>query len=64
MNSRAVGAEAGAEGIPILLVEQNAHAALSVADVGYVLETGRIAFGGPAGELLSDERIQAAYPGL
>ena len=53
-----------AEGIPILLVEQNAHAALSVADVGYVLETGRIALGGPAGELLRDERIKAAYLGF
>ncbi|MDM0018271.1 ABC transporter ATP-binding protein [Variovorax saccharolyticus] len=60
----AVIARLKAEGIPILLVEQNAHAALSVADVGYVLETGRIAFGGPAGELLRDERIKAAYLGL
>ena len=53
-----------AQGIPILLVEQNAHAALSVADVGYVLETGRIALGGPAGELLRDERVKSAYLGL
>ena len=53
-----------AQGIPILLVEQNAHAALSVADVGYVLETGSIALGGPAGELLRDPRVQAAYLGL
>jgi branched-chain amino acid transport system ATP-binding protein len=60
----AVIARLKAEGIPILLVEQNAHAALSVADVGYVLETGRIALGGPAGELLRDERIKAAYLGL
>ncbi|MEZ2295255.1 ABC transporter ATP-binding protein [Variovorax sp. RCC_210] len=53
-----------ARGIPILLVEQNAHAALSVADVGYVLETGAIALGGPAAQLLRDERVKAAYLGL
>jgi branched-chain amino acid transport system ATP-binding protein len=53
-----------ARGIPILLVEQNAHAALSVADVGYVLETGTIALGGPAAQLLRDERVKAAYLGL
>ncbi len=51
-------------GIPILLVEQNAHAALSVADRGYVLETGSIALGGPAAQLLGDERVKAAYLGL
>jgi branched-chain amino acid transport system ATP-binding protein len=51
-------------GIPILLVEQNAHAALSVADRGYVLETGAIALGGPAAQLLGDERVKAAYLGL
>jgi len=60
----AVIARLKAEGIPILLVEQNAHAALSVADVGYVLETGRITLGGPADELLRDERIKAAYLGF
>ncbi|KQW64937.1 ABC transporter ATP-binding protein [Variovorax sp. Root411] len=53
-----------ARGIPILLVEQNAHAALSVADRGYVLETGTIALGGPAAQLLGDERVKAAYLGL
>ncbi|WPG41228.1 ABC transporter ATP-binding protein [Variovorax sp. EBFNA2] len=53
-----------ARGIPILLVEQNAHAALSVADIGYVLETGAIALGGPAAQLLRDERVKAAYLGL
>ena len=51
-------------GIPILLVEQNAHAALSVADRGYVLEIGAIALGGPAAQLLGDERVKAAYLGL
>jgi len=53
-----------ARGTPILLVEQNAHAALSVADIGYVLETGAIALGGPAAQLLRDERVKAAYLGL
>lgn len=52
------------KGMPILLVEQNAHAALSVADFGYVLETGRISLSGPASELLQDERVKAAYLGL
>jgi branched-chain amino acid transport system ATP-binding protein len=53
-----------ARGIPILLVEQNAYAALSIADTGYVLETGRIALSGPAADLLRDERIKAAYLGF
>jgi branched-chain amino acid transport system ATP-binding protein len=52
------------QGIPILLVEQNALAALSIADYGYVLETGRIALSGPAPTLLQDERVKAAYLGL
>lgn len=51
-------------GIPILLVEQNAHAALSIADYGYVMETGSVAMQGSAKELLSDERIKSAYLGL
>ena len=45
-------------------MEQNAHAALSVADRGYVLETGAVALGGPAAQLLGDERVKAAYLGL
>lgn len=53
-----------AQGIPILLVEQNAHAALSIADYGYVMETGSVAMQGSAKELLSDERIKSAYLGL
>jgi branched-chain amino acid transport system ATP-binding protein len=52
-----------AEGVTILLVEQNAHLALSVAQWGYVLETGRIQVRAPAAELLSDDRIRAAYLG-
>lgn len=53
-----------AQGIPILLVEQNAHAALSIADYGYVLETGTVALHGPAKTLLLDERVKSAYLGL
>lgn len=50
-------------GTTILLVEQNAQLALSVADRAYVLETGRIAMSGDAKALLVDERIQSAYLG-
>jgi branched-chain amino acid transport system ATP-binding protein len=51
-------------GVAILLVEQNARAALQVADYGYVLETGRITLEGPAEELMHDERVAATYLGL
>ncbi len=51
------------EGITILLVEQNARMALSIADRAYVLETGRIVHEGAAAEMLEDERIKAAYLG-
>ncbi|MFH1143062.1 MAG: ABC transporter ATP-binding protein [Candidatus Eisenbacteria bacterium] len=50
-------------GTAILLVEQNAHMALSVARRAYVLETGRITLSGPAAELGRDERVRAAYLG-
>ena len=50
-------------GVTILLVEQNAHMALSVADRGYVLETGRITLSGPGRELLNDEGVKKAYLG-
>jgi branched-chain amino acid transport system ATP-binding protein len=52
-----------AEGTAILLVEQNARAALKVADYGYVIEGGRIVLQGPAGDLSADERVQSAYLG-
>lgn len=52
------------QGIPILLVEQNARAALAIADRGYVLETGRITVSGPADELSNDERVRSAYLGM
>jgi branched-chain amino acid transport system ATP-binding protein len=52
------------QGITILLVEQNAHAALSIADVGYVLETGSVGLSGPGHELLANEQVKAAYLGM
>jgi branched-chain amino acid transport system ATP-binding protein len=52
------------EGVTILLVEQNAFAALSMADRGYVVETGQIAFTGSGKDLLTDPRVRAAYLGL
>ena len=48
----------------IFLVDQNAHAALSIADRAYVLETGRVAMSGTGAELLADERVRAAYLGI
>jgi branched-chain amino acid transport system ATP-binding protein len=51
-------------GLTVLLVEQNARAALAIADRGYVVETGRIATSGSAVELLADARVQAAYLGV
>lgn len=50
-------------GSTILLVEQNAQAALSIADRGYVLETGKIVTTGPSGELLASPAIKKAYLG-
>jgi branched-chain amino acid transport system ATP-binding protein len=52
-----------AEGNTILLVEQNANAALAIADRGYVVETGRIVLEGTARELLDNHDVQRAYLG-
>ena len=52
------------QGITIFLVEQNARAALSIADVGYVIETGAITLSGPGPELLDNEQVQSAYLGM
>jgi branched-chain amino acid transport system ATP-binding protein len=52
-----------AEGVTVLLVEQDVHAALSVADRGYVMETGEIVREGTARELESDPEVQRAYLG-
>ena len=51
------------EGITILLIEQNANAALRCADQAYVLETGRITMQGTGEELLADQRVRDAYLG-
>lgn len=53
-----------AQRMTILLVEQNAHAALAIADLGYVLQTGAIALSGPGQELLTNEQVKAAYLGM
>ncbi len=52
------------KGITVLLVEQNAYAALAIADRGYVLETGRISHSGTGRELLNDKRVREAYLGV
>jgi branched-chain amino acid transport system ATP-binding protein len=57
-------AELRRRGVSILLVEQNARAALQVADYGYVLENGEIKMHGPASELAHDPRVIEAYLGL
>ena len=52
-----------ASGVAILLIEQNARAALQVSDHGYVLETGEVATEGPSAALAADERVAATYLG-
>jgi branched-chain amino acid transport system ATP-binding protein len=51
-------------GLTVLLVEQNAHAALAIADRAYVLETGRVTLSGESAMLRSDARVKEAYLGL
>ena len=53
-----------ADGVSVLLVEQNAQAALGVAARGYVLETGRVVAAGPSAALAADARVRSAYLGL
>ena len=55
--------EINKQGTPVLLVEQNALMALEVAQRGYVMETGRIALQGPAGELKTNEQVRRTYLG-
>ena len=55
--------EINERGVTVLLVEQNARAALKVANQAYVLETGRVVLSGPANKLLQDERVRKAYLG-
>lgn len=52
-----------ADGLTVLLVEQNARAALAIADRGYVMETGKIVLQGRAEDLLADEEVKRAYLG-
>ena len=59
----AIVKELNTMGTTILLVEQNARAALQVADYGYVLETGRLVLEGESGALLDDGKVRAAYLG-
>jgi branched-chain amino acid transport system ATP-binding protein len=51
------------QGATVLIVEQNAHQTLRLADRAYVLETGRIVLDGPAADLARDDRVKAAYLG-
>ena len=52
------------DSLPILLVEQNARAALAIADRAYVLETGRVTLSGTAAEIQADRRVREAYLGI
>lgn len=61
---RAIISEINANGTTVLLVEQNAQMALSIAHHGYVLDTGKVALAGPASELLQDESVRKFYLGL
>lgn len=60
----AVIAALKSEGLTILLVEQNARAALAIADRAYVLDTGRVTLGGAAAEVQDDPRVREAYLGI
>jgi branched-chain amino acid transport system ATP-binding protein len=51
-------------GTSVLLIEQNANMALSIADYGYIMETGKVVMDGDADKLLKDEDIQEFYLGL
>src|SRR5574344_240603 len=51
------------QGTTVLLIEQNAKAALKIADFGYVMETGNITLSGTGAELINDPRVQSAYLG-
>ena len=56
--------EINAQGMTLLLVEQNAHMALKIAHRGYVLENGRMVLEGPAAQLALDPRVKEAYLGV
>jgi branched-chain amino acid transport system ATP-binding protein len=52
------------DGVTILLIEQNARAALAIADRAYVLENGRVTASGTAAQIEADEHVQRAYLGI
>jgi branched-chain amino acid transport system ATP-binding protein len=52
------------QGTSVLLIEQNAHMALSIADYGYIMETGKVVMDGDSDKLLADEDVQEFYLGL
>ena len=52
-----------AQGVTILLIEQNANMALRIADIGYVMETGQIMLSGKGSDLINDEGVRKAYLG-
>ena len=56
--------EINRSGTSVLLIEQNANMALSIADYGYIMETGKVVMDGEAAKLLKDEDIQEFYLGL
>jgi branched-chain amino acid transport system ATP-binding protein len=56
--------EINALGVTILLIEQNAKAALEIADFGYVLETGKIVLKGTGKDLLNNDDVKKAYLGI
>ena len=60
----AIVAELKTTGVSILLIEQNARAALQIADWAYVMELGEIVMQGPAAELAGDQRVIESYLGL
>ena len=56
-------AQLRSKGLTVLVVEQNAHGALQISDVGIVMELGRLFMVAPAAEVISDPRIKVAYLG-
>ena len=55
--------EINRQGVTVLLIEQNANMALRIADIGYVLETGKLTLSGTGRELLVNEQVKKAYLG-
>ena len=60
----AAAQQINAQGVSVLLAEQNAYAALGIAHRGYVLESGRVTLQGTAQELMNDDRVRSAYLGV